>query len=192
MEEKMEKSFEDFLAGLTEEDFSSVGDGEYVIDDELSVEGSKGNRHFEEYEDWNFDLPPNVVFKIRKSKEYIRGAKKLNLYPKEFEKYEIPVLAHIVDSLKHKKFHKPIYNIDGVRLSECDFRGRDYGRLIYCADHNPPCVYLGFVFKRDDNSIPNGSISEGFAREIARSIVAAKEELIREEKENARRNNRGK
>jgi hypothetical protein len=71
-------------------------------------------------------------------------------------------------------------------LSECDFGGRDTGRLLYWADDDPPCIYFGFVFRRDEM----GHVSKNLVKEVMESIMIEKAKLIEEIKRiiNERRN----
>jgi hypothetical protein len=182
-----------------DQDGNIVKSYECIGNDVLSIEGSDTRKHFNNTVPWNAWPKVPLQFRDKKSLLYTKSIKELGLHHNQINDDEIKNITHIRNVLNSGQIHPYVHHYTSgrlnVKLSECDFQGRNFGRLIYWVDLNPACIYLGCLLKRNDKS-HDGHVSPGLGDDIAKSVLIAKEALIeelrREEEENARRNNRGR
>jgi hypothetical protein len=143
----------------------------------LSVEGS--GAHVEAYRDWEKYKGHSLQFKLIKTLLYNKAIKGIRIDPNELNEKEQLHFTRISNLLNNKKVHGYVYYENNMGLSECDFKGRNFGRLLYVADDNPACIYFGYIFKRDDKSF-DGHVPEYLSKKIIESVLGAKKALIEE------------
>jgi hypothetical protein len=171
----------------SDENGNIVQEYEFVDGRIISLEGNHVNTSIS----WGKSPGPDTKYLICRAEEYIKSARALKLHSGEFATKENRAISRILDALHGDHIHAYMHSAYEMRLSECDFGDAKYARLLYWADINPPCIYLGYVFKRDSM----GNVSDSLGDTIIKSIIKAKKDLLRklrEEEENARRNNRGR
>jgi hypothetical protein len=163
----------------------------------LSLEGSDSRRHFNNPIKWQEYPGQQLEYRFRRCGSYINSIDNLGIRQESIVNTETKIVEYIIRLLNSEYIHGYVYrykynkNKNEVRLSECDFEGRNYGRLLYWVDLNPPCLYLGCLLKRNDKS-HSGHISEGLGDSVAISVLAERRALIediRREDEYARRRN---
>jgi hypothetical protein len=131
-----------------EDDFQYFSDGFAAQEDSnptISIESSK---HSETYRKWEKYRNIQLKFILRKSNLYLKSIDILKIDSNNLIHLENNRFTHITNLLNGGHIHDYIYS-NKVNISECDFGGRNYARLLYWADHDPACIYFGYVFKRD-------------------------------------------
>jgi hypothetical protein len=189
-----------FPIKISDEQGNIIRSIEYVDGEMLSVEGSDSRKHFNNPKKW-LEYPGRPTqFRFKKSASYNKSVDDLGLHTNQIIADEKKLFDHLTNILNSGNIHGFVHryrynnNRNEVRLSECDFGGRDYGRLLYWVDLEPACVYFGYLLKRNDKNY-DGHISEGLGDDVAKSVLEAKERLImeiRREEENVARGNRGR
>lgn len=162
------------------------GEGDIVEDDPaMSEEGSKGCGHSDRPIPWKEYPGKALIYELRKSELYIKSARDLKIYLTELTVMENKVLERIVNNLNAKYIHGSIYK--GI-IRECDFGGRNTGRLLYYVDTEPSAIYFGYVFKRSEM----GHVSDELCQKVLESILKEKAiymaELKQREKDERRKN----
>jgi hypothetical protein len=162
------------------------------FDPTISVEGSKGNKHQETLWFWEKRDSLPLEFEFKKAMTYCNSICDLRLNQNLIEKEEKSLSMHIGNILNtSQKIHTYVHR-GTLHLSECDFFGRNFGRLLYWVDDNPACIYFGLVFKRSKM----GHVSYDTGETVSKSILIEKNRLIedikRKEENERRKNNKTK
>jgi hypothetical protein len=145
----------------------------------LSEEGSKGNKHFDNPVKWNkYRIGRKLEFAVRRSKLYFKSIKNLKIFPNELKELEDNCTDRIKKALNGGYVHGYIPGTIYKEVSECDFGGRNRARLLYFADDDLPCIYLGYVFRRDEM----GHVSKELIDAVMKSILEAKKIYLKEKR----------
>jgi hypothetical protein len=154
---------------------SIIENTEKCNEGDFSTEGSDGNKHSDKPVLWKGYPDKTLNYELWKSSSYFKSVPDLKLSPNQLLAIENKVFERIYDTLNGGLIHGTIH---GGILSECDFGGRDFGRLLYVADTNPPAVYFGYAFKRSKM----GHVPEDLAKRVIQSISDAKVAFIAKKK----------